>query len=45
VGVKRGSLGIMPYHNDPSFVSAAIFISTVDPVVGNGSDGDFWYKV
>ena len=45
VGVKRGLLGIMPYHNDPSYVSAAIFISTADPVAGDGSDGDFWYKV
>jgi hypothetical protein len=44
-GVKVGALGIVPYHNDPSFVSAAIFISTSDPLPANGNDGDFWYKV
>jgi hypothetical protein len=44
-GINHKTKGRYTYHNDAALTSGAIFISTVDPVVGNGADGDIWYKI
>jgi hypothetical protein len=42
-GVKQVSKGRYTYHDDSTYGSAAIFVSTSAP--SGGSDGDVWYQI